>query len=228
MSIDKTDFYQNLQVDNQRRQAEKASKGDELGKDEFMKLLITQLENQDPLEPQDNTEFIAQLAQFSSLEGITNMSNSLEQFGETLASTQALQASTLVGRQVQVLSESATLEEGRPVRGTVDIPQSTQEAFVAVYTGSGDYIGDIGLGSREKGEAAFEWDGLDTDGEPFPPGDYQFRAFTVQDGKPEQADLYLGRNVSSVALNSGQRGDIMLNISGMSDAVRLRDVKVIN
>ena len=228
MSIDKTDFYQNLQVDNQKRQAEKASKGDELGKDEFMKLLITQLENQDPLEPQDNTEFIAQLAQFSSPEDITNMASSMEQFGQTLASTQALQASTLVGRQVQVLSESAKLEEGKAVQGTVDIPQSTQEAFVAVYTSGGEYIGDIGLGSREKGEAAFEWDGLDTDGQPFPPGNYQFRADTLQDGKPEQADLYLGRNVSSVALNSGRSGEIMLNISGMSDAVPLREVKVIN
>ncbi|SFC20885.1 flagellar basal-body rod modification protein FlgD [Marinospirillum celere] len=229
MSIDKTDFYQNLQVDNQRREASKAKSNDELGKDEFMKLLITQLENQDPLEPTDNTEFIAQLAQFSSLEGISNMSASLEGFGQTLASTQALQASTLVGRQVQVLADYTNLEEGKPVKGTIDLPQSSQEVFVAVYTGGGEYIGDIGLGSRDKGEVAFEWDGLDTDGEPFPPGNYQFRAFAYQDGKPEQQDLYLARNVSSVALNSGRSGgDIMLNISGMDKPVALKDVKVIN
>ena len=229
MSIDKTDFYQNLQVDNQRRAAEKARPNDQLGKDEFMKLLITQLEHQDPLEPTDNTEFIAQLAQFSSLEGITNMAGSLEKFGQTLASTQALQASTLVGRQVQVLSNSATLQEGRDIKGTIDLPKSSSEVFVAVYTGGGEYIGDIGLGSRESGEVAFEWDGLDTDGQPFPPGNYQFRAYAVQDGKPEQQDLYLARNVSSVALNSGRSGgDIMLNISGMDQPIALKDVKVIN
>ncbi len=228
MSIDKTDFYQNLQVDNQKREAAKAGSRDELGKDEFMKLLITQMENQDPLEPADNTEFIAQLAQFSSLEGITNMSASLEKFGQSLASTQALQASTLVGRQVQVLSEYATLEEGQSVKGTVDVQQSSPDVFVAVYTGAGEYIGDISLGSRQPGDVAFEWDGLDTEGQPFPPGNYQFRAYTYRDGEPQQADLYLGQNVSSVALNAGQRGEVLLNISGQDNPIALRDVKVVN
>jgi|AntRauTorcE11897_2_1112592.scaffolds.fasta_scaffold01668_11 flagellar basal-body rod modification protein FlgD len=230
MSIEKTDFYQNLQVENKKRDAEtnKAKGSNELGKDEFMKLLITQMENQDPLKPTDNTEYIAQLAQFSSLEGISNMSSSLEQFGTQLQSTQALQASTLVGRSVQVLANSTELEEGKPVKGTIELEESASDVSVAVYTGGGEYIGDIALGSREKGDVAFEWDGLDTEGNPFPPGPYQFRAYANRDGESQQEDLYLARNVGSVALNAGERGEIMLNISGMNEAIPLRDVKVIN
>ncbi len=228
MSIEKTDFYQNLQVQNQQRAADSARRNDELGKDEFMKLLITQLEHQDPLDPQDNTAYIAQLAQFSSLEGITNLNQTVQQFATALQSTQALQASTLVGRQVQVRSDWAELTPGQPVKGTIDLNQSSPDVFVAVYTQGGEYIGDISLGSREKGDVSFEWDGLDTAGEPFPPGAYQFRAFSMAEGQTQSEDLYLARNVSSVALNAGARGEILINVSGMDQPVPLRDVKVIN
>lgn len=228
MSIEKTDFYQSLQVQNQQRAAENTKKNGEMGKDEFMKLLITQLENQDPLKPTDNTEFIAQMAQFSSLEGITNLNSTVNQFATSLQSTQALQASTLVGRSVQVQTNWTELEEGKPVKGTVDLKESSSDVFVAVYSGAGEYMGDISLGQRQAGEVAFEWNGLDTDGQPFPPGAYQFRAFAAKNGEHEGVDLFLSRNVSSVALNAGARGEIMLNLTGADEPVPLRDVKIIN
>lgn len=228
MSIEKTDFYQDMLVQNKQREAEKSGKRNEMGQDEFMRLLIAQLEHQDPLEPTDNGEFIAQMAQFSSLEGITNLNSTVESFGSNLQSTQALQASTLVGRSVQVLSNVSELREGEVVNGTVDLKDSSSDVFVGVYSDSGEYLGDISLGSREAGEAAFEWNGLDTDGEPFPPGAYQFRAFASNGNEHEGVDLYLAQNVASVSLNSGKRGEIMLNISGLDNAIPLRDVKVIN
>lgn len=228
MSIETTDFYKTLQVQNQQLAAENTKKNGELGKDEFMRLLITQLENQDPLSPTDNTEFIAQMAQFSSLEGITNLNSTVEQFATSLQSTQALQASTLVGRSVQVLTNWTELEEGKSIKGTVDLKESSSDVFVAVYSGAGEYMGDISLGQRSAGEISFEWNGLDTDGEPFPAGAYQFRAFASRNGEHEGVDLYLSRNVYSVALNAGARGEIMLNLSGGDEPVPLRDVKIIN
>jgi len=228
MSIESTSFYQDLQVDKKQREAESASKRTDMGKDEFMRLLIAQLENQDPLEPTDNGEFIAQMAQFSSLEGISNLNSTVENFGASMQSTQALQASTLVGRSVQVLSNVSELREGEVINGTIDLKDSSSDVFVGVYSDSGEYLGDISLGSREPGEVAFEWNGLDTDGEPFPPGAYQFRAFANNGKEHEGVDLYLSQNVASVSLNSGSRGEIMLNISGLDSAIPLRDVKVIN
>ncbi len=228
MSIESTSFYQDLQVERKQREAEKAGKRNDMGKDEFMRLLIAQLEHQDPLEPTDNGEFIAQMAQFSSLEGISNLNSTVENFGASMQSTQALQASTLVGRSVQVLSNWTELQEGKAVNGTIDLKDSSSDVFVAVYSDSGDYLGDISLGQRPAGEVSFEWNGLDTDGEPFPPGAYQFRAFASKGGEHEGVDMYLSQNVSSVSLNSGARGEIMLNLSGVNDPVPLRDVKVIN
>ena len=228
MSIESTSFYQDLQVEKKQVAAEKAGKRNDMGKDEFMRLLIAQLEHQDPLEPTDNGEFIAQMAQFSSLEGISNLNSTVAGFGSNLQSTQALQASTLVGRSVQVLSNWTELQEGKAVNGTIDLKDSSSDVFVAVYSGNGDYLGDISLGQRAPGEVSFEWNGLDTDGEPFPPGAYQFRAFANNGKEHEGVDLYLSQNVASVSLNSGARGEIMLNLSGVDKAVPLRDVKVIN
>jgi flagellar basal-body rod modification protein FlgD len=228
MSIEKTDFYQSLQIQNQQRKADQAGKSNEMGKQEFMRLLVTQLENQDPLNPQDNTAFIAQLAQFSSLEGISNLNTTVSQFATGLQSTQALQASTLVGRQVQVLTGWSELEPGKSIKGTIDLQQSAGDVFVAVYAPNGEYLGDIGLGARGAGEISFEWDGLDTEGQPFAPGAYQFKAYASRNGEHEALDMYLSRNVASVALNAGVRGEIMLNLSGSDTPVPLREVKVIN
>lgn len=215
-------------VQNQQRETEEAGTRNELGKDEFMRLLIAQMEHQDPLNPTENGEFIAQMAQFSSLEGITNLNTTVNQFATSLQSTQALQASTLVGRSVQVLSNHSELKNGNPIKGTLDLQNSTSDAFVAVYSNSGEYLGDINLGARAPGEVAFEWNGLDTEGEPFPPGIYQFRAYAHNGREHEGIDLYLTQNVASVSLNAGARGEIMLNLSGMDTPLPLRDVKVIN
>lgn len=228
MSIEQTDFFQSLLVDRQKAQAADAKKSKELGKDEFMKLLIAQLEHQDPLQPTENGEFIAQMAQFSSLEGITNLNQTVQQFAGAMQSSQALQASTLVGRSVQVLSNVAMLEDGQPIKGTVELPSSSGDVFVAVYDSSGEYLGDINLGSQQAGSVSFEWNGLDTDGEPFPPGVYQFRAFAEENGQHVGADLYLPQKVNSVALNAGARGEILLNLEGFNKPVSLGDVKVIN
>src|SRR5471032_795987 len=77
-----------------------ATGGQTLGKDAFLQLLVTQLKNQNPLDPQDNSAFVAQLAQFSSLEGITTLNTTVSSIASNASSSQALQASSLVGRSV--------------------------------------------------------------------------------------------------------------------------------
>ena len=84
----------------------------ELGQSAFLQLMITQLENQDPLSPQDNGEFIAQLAQFSSVESLDKLNNNFESFARSQAANQALQASTLVGSSVSVATDTGLLRAG--------------------------------------------------------------------------------------------------------------------
>src|SRR5690625_3576520 len=86
------------------------AKGDDLGKNEFLQLLVAQLNNQDPLAPQENGEFIAQLAQFSTVEGIEKMNGSMDAMVSGFQSSQALQASSLVGRTVVIQGEQAMVD----------------------------------------------------------------------------------------------------------------------
>src|SRR5215510_3300 len=101
-----------------------ASTGNNLGKDSFLQLLVTQMNNQNPLEPQDNTAFVSQLAQFSSLESMQNLDGTLGSFYSSFQSSQALQASSLVGRSVIVASDKAQLEGGATLDGSLVMPAS--------------------------------------------------------------------------------------------------------
>ena len=96
--------------------------GQTLGKDAFLQLLVTQMQHQNPLDPQDNSEFVAQLAQFSSLEGITSLNDSVTAISGTFKSSQALQASSLVGRSVIVQTDKSVVDTTKSFTGTVAVP----------------------------------------------------------------------------------------------------------
>ena len=94
----------------------------ELGQDDFMKLLVAQMKNQDPNNPTDNGQFLAQIAQFSMVNGIDKLGSSFDTVAGSMSSTQAMQAATLVGRQVLSETSSGSLLEGQPLGGITEIP----------------------------------------------------------------------------------------------------------
>ncbi len=143
-------------------------KSNELGKNEFLKLLVAQMNNQNPLEPQDNTEFIAQLAQFSSVEGIENLNSSVTDMAGDLRSSQALQASSMVGQSVIVPGNSnGYLQNGDLIAGFAELPATTQNMSVQIQTASGQTLETIDLGHHSQGPVSLRWDGanLEVDGE---------------------------------------------------------------
>ena len=105
-----------------------------LGKDAFLQLLVTQMQHQNPLDPQDNGEFVAQLAQFSSLEGITSLNESVTNITSAMASSQALQASSLVGRSVIVQNDKAVVDTAESFNGQFVVPQAIDGAKITVRT----------------------------------------------------------------------------------------------
>ncbi|HLT63526.1 MAG TPA: flagellar hook assembly protein FlgD, partial [Pseudohongiella sp.] len=111
-----------------------------LGRDEFMKLLIAQLENQDPTNPQDNGEFIAQLAQFSQLDETQKMTASFNDFASAFQSTQHLQATSLVGRPVHVKTSETMLTDNGAVSVLADFDTAVQGAKLTVYSSSGEMV----------------------------------------------------------------------------------------
>ncbi|MFT5084737.1 MAG: flagellar basal-body rod modification protein FlgD [Lentisphaeria bacterium] len=216
---------------------EKESKDNELGQSAFLELMITQLENQDPLSPQDNTQFIAQLAQFSSVESLDKLNNNFNSFTQNFVANQALQASSLVGRSVTVPADSARLELGSVVTSSIDVPHSSGNMHMNIYSEAGSLVDQIHLGVQPAGELVIRWDGLNAEvnGELIdwkssseagaPTGTYRFEVFTEQDGKEVELGTALSANVNSVTI--GADGTLTLNLAGIGP-VNLADVKQFN
>ena len=222
----------NLNINNQPKE----TKSNELGQTAFLELMITQLNNQDPLSPQDNTEFVAQLAQFSSVEGLERLNTNFDNFSSSFMSNQALQASSLVGRSVTVPAETARLTAGGIVSGSVDLAAATADMKINIYNSDGSLAATVPVGGMPAGEVSFRWDGqyMEVNGElldwsageePLPVGEYTFEVYATQDGKAEQLETALSANVNSVTL--GTDGVITLNLAGLGP-VAIGDVKQFN
>lgn len=196
-----------------------------LGKDAFLQLLVTQLKNQNPLEPQDNGAFVAQLAQFSSLEGITTLNNTVSGLASNYNSSQALQASSLVGRSVIAPGDKAVVDTTKSLSGTVVVPSSVVSATLKITDADGKTVRTIDLGSQKAGNASFIWDGKNDAGETVPAGTYTFGATSTIDGQSVALITNLPATVNSVTI-SQTGGELMLNLAGLG-SVALSKVQTI-
>lgn len=197
----------------------------ELGKNEFLNLLVAQLNNQNPLEPQGNGEFIAQLAQFSQVEGIQELNSSMTSLLSGYQSSQALQASSLVGRKVIIPSEKAVVDTSETFKGSVVLPVSSSNVYVNVYDSAGAVVNRVNLGQQSAGNVSFMWDGKDSSGKVMPPGTYKFEAQATYPEGTKGLYTMLPANVDSVTLGQGG-GELMLNLAGLG-AVPLSQVQII-
>ena len=197
----------------------------ELGKNEFLNLLVAQLNNQNPLEPQGNGEFIAQLAQFSQVEGIEKLNGSMASLLSGYQSSQALQASSLVGRKVIVPTDKSVVDTSETFKASLVLPVTSSNVYVNVYDSAGAAVNRINLGQQSAGSVSFMWDGKDSSGNLMPPGAYRFEAQATYDGETKGLYTLLPANVDSVTL--GQNGSgLMLNLAGLG-SVPLSQVQMI-
>ncbi|MBZ9785002.1 flagellar hook assembly protein FlgD [Pseudomonas sp. REP124] len=196
-----------------------------LGKDAFLQLLVTQLKNQNPLEPQGNGEFVAQLAQFSSLEGITSLNDTVTGIAGAFGSSQALQASSLVGRSVIAPGDKAVVDTTKGMTGSVVLPQSVAETTVKITDKDGKTVRTLSLKDQPAGNASFTWDGKDEAGNVAPAGTYNFAASTTIDNQSVALITNLPATVTSVTL-SQTGGELMLNLAGLG-SIALSKVQTI-
>ncbi|WP_448089627.1 flagellar hook assembly protein FlgD [Pseudomonas azerbaijanoccidentalis] len=196
-----------------------------LGKDAFLQLLVTQLKNQNPLEPQGNGEFVAQLAQFSSLEGITTLNDTVSGIAGTFGSSQALQASSLVGRSVIAPGDKSVVDTTKGMTGSVVLPQSVASTTVKITDKDGKVVRTIELTDQKAGNASFTWDGKDDAGNVAPSGTYTFAAATTIDDQSVALITNLPATVNSVTI-SQTGGELMLNLAGLG-SVALSKVQTI-
>ena len=198
---------------------------DSLGKDTFLQLLVTQMQNQNPLDPQDNSEFVAQLAQFSSLESMQTLNDTVDTLSSNYTSSQALQASSLVGHSVIAEGDTTTVDTSAGVTGQVELSTSSTATTVNVYDADGNLVKNIDLGSQSAGTVSFTWDGTDNDGNTLDSGKYTFEANATVDGSEVAQTTYLPSTVNSVTVGS-TAGDMTLNLAN-GESVSLSDVKTV-
>ncbi len=197
-------------------------KKEELGQAEFMRLLVAQLNNQDPTKPMDNFEFLSQIAQFSTVSGIQDMQTSLSGLGESMVSTRAIQASSLVGRDVISASNQALYVPGEEISGVVAMPVAASGVQIQVSDSAGQLVKVLDIGNVGAGIHKFSWDGLLADGESIPQGSYQVTASGLIDGAVEALPAFAAAQVASVSIGAGG-SEISLNLDG-GESVSYADV----
>jgi flagellar basal-body rod modification protein FlgD len=185
-----------------------------LGQDTFLKLMIAQLKNQDPTSPMESQEFLQQLAQFSTVSGINNLQTSVSSLATSLQSSQALQASTMVGRNVLVASESLPLTATGSASGAIELSEAATNLGVSVYDRNGTLVKRIDLGSRSAGLVNFDWDGTNVKGEPVPQGSYKLKAEAIINNETVAYPTYINEKVNSVTLQRNGAGPL-LNLSSL-------------
>lgn len=184
-----------------------------LGQEEFLNLMVAQLRNQDPFKPMENGDFIAQMAQFGTVSGIEGLQQSFDNLSGQLVSQQALQAASLVGREVLAPTGVGQLEEGGMLHGQIQLDQPAGEVNVNVYDASGQLVRRLPLGSQGEGSVAFNWDGLKDDGSYAPPGTYLVGAEASYNGEPTAVEAYVAAEVQGVTLS--RNGGLTLDLAGV-------------
>lgn len=150
-----------------------------LGKDAFLTLLVTQLQNQDPMNPADSTEFTAQLAQFSELEAMENVNSNLEDLKTLQINQSYTEAVTFIGKNVLAGGDSVYINDGVPEDVNFHLAGDASTVYVSIYNAYGSLIDTIQTQALPAGNNAVAWDGYDRSGYALPDGGYTFEVQAV-------------------------------------------------
>lgn len=169
--------------------------------DRFLKLLVTQMKNQDPLNPLDNAQVTSQMAQLSTVSGIEKLNASLQSMSSAFAASQSLQASSMIGRSVLAPGSSMILQGGSAIGG-FELAQSVDHAVVTIKGAAGNVLHTMDMGAQQAGDVMFQWDGKTDSGANAASGTYKFEVSASLGGKKTDAiNLALGK-VGSVSLGA--------------------------
>jgi len=186
--------------------------GSVMGKEDFMMLLVAQLKNQDPLNPDDPTEFTAQLAQFSSLEQLYNLNDSMESLVASNADSDRLSTLGTIGKDVVFAGDKTTFS-GDPIELGYSLSGPASQVTISLKQ-NGATLATLNGADLTKGNHFLSWDGLTDDGSPAPIGDYDIVIdATSASAEPIVAASLIKSEVTGVDL-SGTSGGTLVTIAG--------------
>ncbi len=203
-----------------------APKKDSLGQAAFLKLMTTQMTHQDPTKPMENGAFLTQIAQFGTVSGIQDLQKSFGEFAASINSSQALQATSLVGRHVSAPGSKGLLQAGGNISGNINLTGSASSVKVKITNAAtGEVVQDVDLGTQSEGKVPFSWDGTNSNGVMTSPGVYKIEATAFVDGKNTGMTTEIDSKVESVSMGSGTNG-VKVNLVGL-DSINFSDIKQI-
>lgn len=188
--------------------------------DRFLKLLVTQMKNQDPLNPMDNAQVTSQMAQLSTVSGIDKVNSTLKALSDSMSAGQAMSATSMIGRGALVPGSTMDLNEGRAVAG-LDLAQGADSVQVLIKDGANNVVKTLQLGAQKPGVVPLAWDGLNDAGDASPDGSYKISAEFVAAGKAAPATTLSFGMVAGVAPGAGTT---KLDV-GKLGAFNLSDIK---
>ena len=193
---------------------------DALTQEDFFSLLTQQLSFQDPSNPADNDQMIAQMTSFTMAQGISDLNSNFDTLATSMTSNSALQASTLVGKQALLESNTLDLNESGDAKGSIVAENPVDSLKLRITDASGQLVRTIDMGSQPAGAVRFTWDGKDETGERLPEGEYTLAAEGSTNGEFSSLPIATFKNIESVNIN-GSTGIIVNTKEG---AVRLTDI----
>jgi flagellar basal-body rod modification protein FlgD len=182
------------QVASKATQTTAKSKNDIMGKDDFLRLLVAQLQSQDPMNPMESTDFTAQLAQFSSLEQLQNINTSLGTIGTSQSVLTNSQAVGFIGKTVTAIGDTIDVTEGQSQALQFTLDEDAVGSYLRIYDRQGNFVRQIETGALTSGDNSVSWDGTDYLGGQVPDGIYNFEVEAIDE---------LGNTVGSTQYTTG-------------------------
>jgi flagellar basal-body rod modification protein FlgD len=192
--------------------------------DTFMKLLVKQLQTQDPMNPMDNAQTTSQMAQINTVTGIGKLNETMNQMQSLYAGTQVMQAAGLIGKEVLTPGKGFHFDGASKADLRVAIPEGAGEVTLSVFDKDGVEVAKLPVNSSAPGLAQLEWDGKKADGSLFPAGDYTVAAKGKKDGKEIALDTVTWQVAKSVEFGSSGVGVYLANggKTGFGDVIQIR------
>lgn len=183
-----------------------------LGKQDFLNLLVTQLKYQDPLNPMENTEFVTQLSQFSSLEQLWNLNETLQADALLSQSMHNSLVASLIGKEVKALGNVITLPEAGEVSLNYNISERA-DVKITIFDESGNLVRSFDIGKQDAGNHSTTWNGKDDFGNSLSTGEYVFQVIaTDSDGDRASANTFLRGQISGIRFVEGSPILLMGNL----------------
>ena len=202
----------------------------ELDRDAFLNLLVTQLQNQDPLDPTDSVEFTAQLAQFSSLEQLSSVNDNLKQLQNFQASINNSQAVTLIGKEITANGNSLNLADGQPAGCQFKLDGNAGQVVVSIYDHTGGFVKSFESQDLAAGQHTLYWDGTDQNGNLAASGNYTFEVLAADaNGNRIETTTFFNGQVNKVVFENNttylMAGDQRV---ALGDIVQVGEIENIN